>query len=168
MEGQLSLFDLFPETETRFEKSEEQKEFDNIIKNEILKGSGFKNGKKRILKWFQNETEEELTKLLRKEYGDGGWTILWKGKVIGFHQHGASGIDINFYEHIGKTHGLHIGWPMLVKDIRKYINSGEYTENSVSIADNGNVAPCPHVEKCSTYGIGCQGKTYWCGRYKKG
>ena len=32
----------------------------------------------------------------------------------------------------------------------------------LSFMPNGNIAPCPYREKCTTYKIGCQGISYWC------
>lgn len=165
---QLSLFDFIPRATTSFEKTTEEKAVENIVKNEILKGSGFAKGKDRIIEWFsQGLSDQEIAKLLKSEYGEGGWTIVWNGKVIGHHMHNANGIDINFYEPIGKTKGFHIGYPMLVKDIRKYLLIGEYITKQVAVSDNGYISPCPYTEDCNTYSIGCNGGTYWCGRYRK-
>lgn len=165
---QLSLFDYIRKPAPTFDNTEPQREFDNLVKNEILKGSGFANGKKRIIEWFGSGlTDEELATRLKNEYGQGGWTITRKGKTIGFNSHGSSGIDITLNEPMGKVSALHIGYPMLVKDIRKYILTGEYTEENVSVADNGYITPCPYSRTCNTYGVGCNGGTYWCGRHKK-
>ena len=32
----------------------------------------------------------------------------------------------------------------------------------LSFAPNGNLSPCPYRLECRTYGIGCQGGSYWC------
>ena len=32
----------------------------------------------------------------------------------------------------------------------------------LSFMPNGNIAPCPYREGCSTYKVGCQGISYWC------
>ena len=32
----------------------------------------------------------------------------------------------------------------------------------LSFAPNGNLSPCPYRLECRTYGIGCQGVSYWC------
>jgi hypothetical protein len=38
-------------------------------------------------------------------------------------------------------------------------------EGQLSFAFNGNIAPCPYIRDCNTYGIGCQGTSYWCKRF---
>ena len=40
-------------------------------------------------------------------------------------------------------------------------------EGQLSFAFNGNIAPCPYIRDCNTYGIGCQGTSYWCKRFDK-
>jgi hypothetical protein len=37
----------------------------------------------------------------------------------------------------------------------------------LSFKENGCIAPCPYTDKCTTYGVGCQGGCYWCGRFDK-
>ena len=32
----------------------------------------------------------------------------------------------------------------------------------MEFALNGNIKPCPYVEQCSTYKIGCNGESWWC------
>jgi hypothetical protein len=40
-------------------------------------------------------------------------------------------------------------------------------EGQLSFTFNGNIAPCPYIRDCNTYGIGCQGTSYWCKRFDK-
>lgn len=40
-------------------------------------------------------------------------------------------------------------------------------EGQLSFAFNGNIAPCPYIRDCNTYGIGCQGTSYWCKKFDK-
>ena len=40
-------------------------------------------------------------------------------------------------------------------------------DGQLSFAFNGNIAPCPYIRECGTYGIGCQGTSYWCKRFDK-
>lgn len=35
-------------------------------------------------------------------------------------------------------------------------------DGQLSFAPNGNISPCPYIRDCNTYGIGCQGISYWC------
>lgn len=51
---------------------------------------------------------------------------------------------------------------------RYYLNKESYGTWYLGIAENGNVMPCPHKDKCMTYKVGCFGISYWCGRYGKG
>lgn len=48
---------------------------------------------------------------------------------------------------------------------RYYINKESFGTWYLALAENGNVMPCPHSDKCSTYKIGCYGLSYWCGKY---
>lgn len=50
---------------------------------------------------------------------------------------------------------------------RYYINKESFGKWYLAIAENGNVMPCPHKEKCMTYKVGCFGISYWCGMYGK-
>lgn len=50
---------------------------------------------------------------------------------------------------------------------RYYMNKESYGKWYLALAENGNVMPCPHKEKCMTYKVGCFGISYWCGRYGK-
>ena len=38
-------------------------------------------------------------------------------------------------------------------------------DGQLSFAPNGNISPCPYIRDCNTYGIGCQGTSYWCKRF---
>lgn len=38
-------------------------------------------------------------------------------------------------------------------------------DGQLSFTFNGNIAPCPYIRDCNTYGIGCQGTSYWCKRF---
>ena len=32
----------------------------------------------------------------------------------------------------------------------------------IYINDSGRITPCPYIDRCSVYGVGCQGGCYWC------
>lgn len=38
-------------------------------------------------------------------------------------------------------------------------------DGQLSFAFNGNITPCPYIRECNTYGVGCQGTSYWCKRF---
>lgn len=40
-------------------------------------------------------------------------------------------------------------------------------DGQLSFALNGNITPCPYIRDCNTYGIGCQGTSYWCKKFDK-
>lgn len=37
--------------------------------------------------------------------------------------------------------------------------------NQLSFAPNGNIMPCPWMDKCINYPAGCNGTSYWCKRF---
>lgn len=126
-EGQLSLFDLFetPKEETKSDVSE-------IRDRELLRGSGFAEGKTRIYNYFKaGHTEKERIDFLKKEYGIGGWSTK-----EGFLNHDANGIDIKFNELIGKTSALHLGWMMVSKRIDELIEEGLYKPNVCKFSEH--------------------------------
>lgn len=120
MEGQLSLFDLFDIIPCTEENSQDK--IKAIEEREILKGSGFENGKNRIYSYFkENHSEKECVEFLKKEYGIGGWSI-----EEGICEHNGNGIDIRFDNLIGKCTEVHIGWPMVAKMVKQLIEENKY------------------------------------------
>lgn len=113
----------------------------------VLHGSGFAGGKKRIIDFF--EIESELSKraaYLKQEYGTGGWSTEW-----GIVDCGPSGLDFRYNEpqKMHEVRTSHLGWPMVAKEIEKLIQRGLY------IAD---VRP---VDKntCMIVGVECKAHT---------
>lgn len=162
-EGQMTIFDFINEPETPSVAESNQSIIRKIEEREILKGSGFENGKTRIYNFFKEDhTEKECAEFLKKEYGQGGWSI-----DEGWCDHNANGIDIKFNDLIGKCSEVHIGWPMVAKRIKELINTGKYRPNEEKIcklsnhtcnknelwkiADTFDDVICPHVccNKCS-------------------
>lgn len=163
-----------------------------ILERELLRGSGFANGKKRIYEFFKTEQNEKKRQdFLKNEYGIGGWSI-----PEGILNHNANGIDIDLSRApIGKIHALHSGWMMVERHINQLISEGKYykepskcincfhedngkcwcrnsgyyeqsiPDNPCSYLDLCNIQPCEHTHECNTYGIGCRGITYWCKRF---
>lgn len=130
--GQMTIFDFadIPETPSVAESS--QSKINEIEEREILKGSGFENGKTRIYNFFKDDhTEKECVDFLKNEYGIGGWSI-----EEGMCDHSANGIDIKFDKLIGKCSEVHIGWPMVARRIKELIANGKYKPNEEKIIDD--------------------------------
>ena len=36
----------------------------------------------------------------------------------------------------------------------------------VTFCYNGNISPCPYTDDCLNYPRGCEGFSYWCGRFE--
>ena len=74
-----------------FEENYEEQD----IERTLLRGSGFENGKQRIVDFFSEEhTAKEKQDFLKNEYGIGGWTDTFFGDRSGTAWHSAQGIDI--------------------------------------------------------------------------
>lgn len=148
--GQMTIFDFadIPETPSVAESS--QSKINEIEEREILKGSGFENGKTRIYNFFKDDhTEKECVDFLKNEYGIGGWSI-----EEGMCDHSANGIDIKFDKLIGKCSEVHIGWPMVARRIKELIANGKYKPKEKPL--------CSKAEKCEAYPLGCGGTIEHC------
>ena len=71
---------------------------DDIINNCLLRGSGFVNGKKRILELFNNSelSSKQRAKLICKEYGIGGWGSQLSGDGLHGADHDSKGLKIRY------------------------------------------------------------------------
>lgn len=91
---EVSLFDIsdtFPD--------EERNPFpQSMIDQELIRGSGFEDGKYRIYKWFnEGHTEQQNRKFLAREYGLGGWST-----DFGYLDHSSKGLEFRIHE-LGKN-----------------------------------------------------------------
>lgn len=125
MDGQLSIFDLpgfIPEKEEKQDTTTRE-----LVDRELLYGTGFENGKKRVYEFFKEEPDATKRQaFLKREYGIGGWSI-----PEGIVNVGSNGIDINIREKpIGKVQEIHIGWMMVEKYIAELISKGKYYQES--------------------------------------
>lgn len=136
-EGQLNLFD--------FIKPENKKsEIENIKEKELIMGSGFANGSKRIFEYFnEGHNLQEEAAFLKNEYGVGGRSLYTKGKTIGYSSHSATGIVIKLNEQIENQSEIYMDWLMVAKYIRDLIKEGRYYNNS---GWNDNAMNPPEVE----------------------
>lgn len=100
---------------------------EQIIAYELNNGSGFENGKQRIVDFFAKESQaKERQQFLKKEYGIGGRTfsIRKDNKVYtaGSQSHDGKGILLNIKD--GRK--IKLNWTKIAKGIDKLIKSGEY------------------------------------------
>lgn len=125
--GQMSIFDFLTD-----EPVQQLYLLDSIIKEQILRGSGFVDGKKRIYRFFsEKHSTKEKSQFLNNEYGLGGWTLIYNHNRIGFHNHDAKGISLEFYEEIEGEKEVHMPWNRVSLIIDELIESGEYFQEKV-------------------------------------
>ena len=92
----------------------------------VASGSGFTNGKERIVAFFQGDhTPKERAEFLKNEYGIGGrgWTFL--DGSHGFLEHNARGISLRSYPN-GKEQRF--SWSDVAKRISLLIATGKYLD----------------------------------------
>ena len=98
----------------------------DILKETILRGSGFENGKKRIYNFFKSESDRhKRVEFLKHEYGVGGWSA-----DFGIVDHGANGLLFKFDEDFALENNISIRqypWEFVSMRIDELIKSGEYT-----------------------------------------
>lgn len=104
---QLNLFEDSKAVETTA-FSNYQEELDKVL----IHGTGFENGKFRVVNFFKNNpTNQEAVAFLKEEYGIGGWNYV---------THNAKGITIHGSEEVVYK------WPVVAKRIRELINNKLY------------------------------------------
>lgn len=103
-----------------------QKNIDDVL----TKGSGFQDGKYRIVEFFNDSArEKEAVDFLKKEYGIGGWASPGRGDFINSSQHDAKGIELikgNILEPDARTN---LSWDTVSKRIRELIRLDRYLNN---------------------------------------
>ena len=54
----------------------------------------------------------------------------------------------------------------MFEDDPEWLYTGEYVYEQQTLEDyfaaNGNIMPCPYKKSCQTYGVGCNGQSFWC------
>lgn len=98
------------------------------VKDFILMGTNFKNGKERIFAFFtQNHTNKEKVAFLKEAYGIGGFNCDKKIPCsIYSADWNASGINLKFYYPNGIKGTCHIGYAMLSSMIEDMITEKVY------------------------------------------
>lgn len=107
--------------QTLFSEEHKQDGNENVIKEELLNGSGFIGGKERIEKFYtdNNPDTKEFAGMLKKEYGIGGHS--GNGDVH-FVNHNGKGITISF----NNGENICLTWNETAQRIARLIDSGEY------------------------------------------
>ena len=96
------------------------------IDDELLKGSGFENGKYRIYEFFKdNHTDKEKIDFLKNEYGIGGHSTPHRGDFINMQHHDASGIQLEKTSE-NYTDTLHLKWNEISKRIEHLVKENIY------------------------------------------
>lgn len=95
------------------------------IKHALRRGSGFENGKYRIMQMYERETDErELAKLLAKEYGIGGHSHTYLDGESGFVDYDGRGIRMTRkgFSEVFEN----IAWAKATRIIRWMIDNNDY------------------------------------------
>lgn len=98
-----------------------------FIKQVLLRGSGFANGKTRICEIFQTEIDAGTRTLrIKKEYGQGGagWPIEGYG-LHGYDTFHGQGLRFQWSDEEGEKEG-YVSWKNIEKEIGVLIMTGEY------------------------------------------
>lgn len=121
---------------------------EELINHELARGSGFENGKQRIVDFFSEDaTAKEKAEFLKKEYGTGGGTFLYnlsdnpstkKYEAIGYTDHDSKGIQLRIND--GRV--IKLTWSKAVKGIDRLIENGKYFEPRYK----GDTPPIPKAE----------------------
>lgn len=92
---------------------------ENLIHNEVMRGTGFEDGKFRVEEFYKNNlTKNDFVKFLKNEYGIGGHS--GEGPVR-FADHDSKGIEITL-----TTGKENFTWNDVAKVISELIEKGEY------------------------------------------
>jgi N12 class adenine-specific DNA methylase len=97
------------------------------IDDELIRGSGFQDGKKRIVEFFSNDpTKKEAIEFLKNEYGTGGHSGSHEEGKISYSSHDAKGIVLTIGNILKPDAQMTIGWPEVEKRIRFLIENDRY------------------------------------------
>lgn len=133
---QLSLFPTAEEQIANIEQAEaniasafsmSQAELDH----ELLRGSGFSEGKYRIYQFYQSiHTQQDAIAFLKKEYGIGGHSHTFLDGSSGFSDHDAKGIE---FRHYGSDTKHTYSWRMVDARLNQLIKLDRYlTEKEIA------------------------------------
>lgn len=125
-------------------------EFDKVIQY----GSGFENGKQRIVDFYKsNPSKTDAVGFLKDEYGIGGRTYTFPDGTIGWEDHDSKGIKLS--DRNGNSRLF--SWSEVDDRLRQLIGNGEYSPNKTREKTTSSVAvssPTEHVKnRAAEYGI---------------
>ena len=100
---------------------------DDIINNCLLRGSGFVNGKKRILELFNNSelSSKQRSKLICNEYGTGVWSSPLSGDGLHGADHDSKGLKIS-YRKDGADKEMLLTWEDVERRLKTLIDENLY------------------------------------------
>ncbi len=123
-----------------------------IIDSELSKGSGFQNGRQKIVDFFAGDvTAKEKSEFLKDEYGTGGGTLLYniskdlsimKYKSIRLSEHDSKGIILK----IDDGREIKLSWAKVAKGIENLIENGDYFKPRY----NGDTPPISNEDRQPT------------------
>ena len=97
-----------------------------LLEDEIIRGSGFSNGKFRISEYVSENSpnKDELAKFLKNEYGIGGSSR--NDDPVSFSNHDGKGIELV----LSNRQVIRFNWKKVAKAVRNAVNSGKYITES--------------------------------------
>ena len=110
---------------------------DGYLSEVLLRGSGFVNGKKRILEFYSNNaiTKAERVKVIKNEYGIGGTGFSIDGYgVHGYNYYNGKGITVQWRDAEGEKAGT-VSWSVVEDRIGKLITEGKYSSDDIEKAN---------------------------------
>ena len=104
------------------------------VKQTLIRGSGFENGRTRICKIYETEIDAGTrARLVKKEYGQGGagWPLEGYG-LHGYDTFHSQGLRFQWRDEEGEKEG-YISWKTVEKEIGVLIMTGEYQPERQSL-----------------------------------
>lgn len=126
---QASLFSSMVEQQSLIEQAEAEKSSAFSVSqadldNELVRGTGFKNGKYRVYQFYQTlHTQQNALAFLKKEYGIGGHSHTYLDGSSGFVDHDAKGIRFRVRGNDGEQN---FSWRAIDSRLKELITLGRY------------------------------------------
>lgn len=101
-----------------------------LLEDEIIRGSGFSNGKFRISEYVSENSpnKDELAKFLKNEYGIGGSSR--NDDPVSFSNHDGKGIELV----LSNKQVIRFNWKKVAEAVRSAVNNGTYiTESDIEL-----------------------------------
>lgn len=97
-----------------------------LLEDEIIRGSGFSNGKFRISEYISENSpsKDELAKFLKNEYGIGG--SFRNDDPVSFSNHDGKGIELV----LSNRQVIRFNWKKVAEAVRSAVNNGKYITES--------------------------------------